>query len=445
MNMQEMFASAQIISHNPVLQEDRNTQTQYFAYLQWLVHLERWQGREYTGAAIDFYCSRLCDTASSKDLRWGLLLDPGFSYLIPFDLAAVLGFDNNVLSQAKIDAVVRQIIASFGFSYQKWDLFRRLFHAALGEEKAWERLLCDQRLQGFQSYLQKIHENITFIQKAPVSILVTATMSAGKSTLTNALVGKTICRAQNMACTSRIHHIISKPFEDGITSLYDYGLKLNAQKEDLIHTDTEGKFSDTFIGTYFDGFLGGRRLVLLDSPGVNSSENGNHMEVTRKMLYSEDYQYLLYVLNATQLGTEDEAQHLRFIAKETKNKPVLFIMNKIDCLMTGEDSISDAICHQSEFLISVGFQDPLICPVSSKAAFLAKKSQKETLSRLERREVENLADKFELFSLASYYTNNLHCKKLPPAQDEMQRLLQNSGVSYLENMIQYFIERRRHL
>ncbi|HEY8420109.1 MAG TPA: hypothetical protein VIL05_00005 [Thermoclostridium sp.] len=46
----------------------------------------------------------------------------------------------------------------------------------------------------------------------PFSVLVSATMSAGKSTLINALIGKTVNRTMNDACTAKLHFIFDKAF-----------------------------------------------------------------------------------------------------------------------------------------------------------------------------------------------------------------------------------------
>ena len=75
----------------------------------------------------------------------------------------------------------------------------------------------------------------------PYNILITATMSAGKSTLINSLIGKNISLMQNMACTSKIHTIISKPLEDGVSSEYDHDLSMAASIEDLLSDNEDNK------------------------------------------------------------------------------------------------------------------------------------------------------------------------------------------------------------
>ena len=263
-------------------------------------------------------------------------------------------------------------------------------------------------------------------------------MSAGKSTLINALTGKNISLTQNMACTSKIHTIISKPFEDGVTSEYDHDLLMDASKEDLL-SDNESNFSSKItVSTYFKGTLGGKRIILLDSPGVNSSVNEEHREISYNLIRSRKYNLLLYVMNATQLATNDEDLHLEMVKKHIGRSKILFIINKIDQLITEDDNLSDVIENQRRFLNSKGFKNPIICPVSSRAAFVVKKSQKEELNRIESREMNICIDKFELNSMADYYENILRCSPIENSKDEVKTLFKNCGFAYLEQIIERY-------
>ncbi len=259
--------------------------------------------------------------------------------------------------------------------------------------------------------MKLVKENISFIKARPYNILITATMSAGKSTLINALVGKDISLMQNMACTSKIHTIISKPFDDGVSSEYDHDLSMDASKEDLL-SDNENNMSHKIaVGTYFNGGLSGKRIILLDSPGVNSSENAEHAEISQQIIKAKKYQLMIYVLNATQLGTTNEEHHLEIVRQSLGRSNIIFVMNKADKLISEEDNFLDSIDSQRKFLISKGFKKPLICPISCRAAYLVKKSRLEGLSRIERSEIDFM-DKFEEQRLADYYEEVLDCPHL---------------------------------
>jgi len=59
-------------------------------------------------------------------------------------------------------------------------------------------------------------DNETFNNKPIKTILVVATMTAGKSTLINALMGCRINKVETTACTNRLHFLYNKPKVDGV-------------------------------------------------------------------------------------------------------------------------------------------------------------------------------------------------------------------------------------
>ena len=259
-------------------------------------------------------------------------------------------------------------------------------------------------------------------------------MSAGKSTLINSMVGKNISLMQNMACTSKIHTIISKSLEDGVSSKYDHDISMNVSKEDLLSDNEDNKSYKLTVGTFFNGELSGKRITLFDSPGVNSSENVDHTEISQRMIKSRKYNLMIYVLNSTQLGTTDEEYHLEIVKQSLGRAKIIFVMNKADQLISEDDNFLDSIESQRKFLVSKGFKDPLICPVSSRAAYLVKKSKIEKFSRIERREMENFMDKFERQRLSDYYEKNLGCPHIS-TNNEVDALFVNCGFAHFEKII----------
>lgn len=278
-------------------------------------------------------------------------------------------------------------------------------------------------------------ENAEFLRKAPMNILVTANMSAGKSTFINALVGKNISLSQNMACTSKIHSIYSKPYEDGYVYEYDYDLVTDAGREELL-SDNERNHSDWLsVGTYYNGILGGCRLIMHDSPGVNYSEGNKHREMTEYWIKENNYELLIYIMDATQLRTTDDKRHLEFVRNNVRNVPVLFVVNKIDAFDLEDEDVKDALNTQRKYLEEMGFQNPILCPVSSRAAYLAKKHMTGEMTRGELRELNNLVIKFEEMELAKYYSELFPKIQIPDDKKEEFQLLKNSGMSYIEQII----------
>lgn len=276
----------------------------------------------------------------------------------------------------------------------------------------------------------------SFIETRPYKILVTATMSAGKSTFINALVGKNICLSRNMACTSKLHSIVSKPFDTDFTFDHDYALSLAANKE------KEPEISNKIVvrAVYYDGILAGQRLIINDSPGVNFSGDAEHKQITDKMVSTGNYQLMVYLMNATQLGTNDDDAHLAFVKEHIGEKPILFVMNKVDAFNEEEEDIEEIASKQIKYLESKGFPEPLVCPVSARAGYLAKKAGNEEPGRMERRELNNMEDKFEQMDLAGYYAKHYPDIVIPDSEDADKQLLKNCGISYIETIIKTFCE-----
>ncbi len=294
--------------------------------------------------------------------------------------------------------------------------------AIVGQMKYYEQKKKKEFVEAFHAYYKE------FIDANPFSILITATMSAGKSTFINALTGKNICLSRNVACTTKVQPIVGKLFDTEVEFPYD---------SDLTVTMNKAEKKDVKIA-YFDGLLGGQSLIVYDSPGVNYSEDSKHKKITQKSIETGKYQMIVYLMNATQLGTNDDDAHLTFVKKYVGKKTILFIMNKADAFNEEEEEIEAAVLKQIAYLKSKGFRNPLVCPVSAKAGYLAKKSQKEPLSRLERRELNCMEDKFAQLKLVDYYHKYYPDIKVEDSENEDIQLLKTCGISYVEKIIKTF-------
>lgn len=308
--------------------------------------------------------------------------------------------------------------------YAKLDmLFDALYHGKTVDMSMYSELMdCWRKNRGF-------------LLQPWTRFLVTANMSAGKSTFINALTGKNISLSQNIACTSKIHFIISKPFEDGFTFEFDHALVLNAGKDELLNDNDLNSSDNILVSTYYNGLLGGKKLLFYDTPGVNYSGEIHHKEMTRQLLALGDYEVILYVMDGTQLRTEDEAEHLKYVCQHVKQRTVLFILNKIDAFNPEEENIYEIVKNQKKYLEEAGFMNPRICPISSKAAYLAKKSYIEKMTRMERRELDALIFKFEQMKLPEYYKKSFSNIYISDMKDEAMQLQKNCGLAYVEKIV----------
>jgi len=432
---QDDFAISQLLPFHPILQEEASAQIQYFLYLKKCISLLRWNRRKYTVAQLDYYRHTLCRQQENIARSQLMPFASQFCFLLAFDLAIMTGRQSRLFGTKRLAAILAQISSDFHLNAQSAALLRSCFEAAFGREKAWQKVLRSKWNRAFADYLNRAKENMDFLNVPPYHILTTATMSAGKSTLMNALTGKNISRTQNMACTSKIHTIIAKPFEDGVVSEDDHDLHIDASQDNLLDDHEDNRSGEILVSTYFHGSLGGQRLILFDSPGVNSSDNPEHALISQRILKSRKYQLLLYVLNATQLGTTDEESHLRMVRQQIGNAQIFFVLNKADALLTEDESVYASIQRQEKFLQGIGFREPIICPLSSKAAYLVKKSLTAELSRREQRELDLLTYEFEDDPIAAYYEQQLGIAPLSGVE-QGNDLLANSGFLYFEKMIQ---------
>lgn len=162
------------------------------------------------------------------------------------------------------------------------------------------------------------------INNSVFPINVIATMSSGKSTLINALIGKKLMPSKNEACTATITEILDNDCEtfaavvhneDGdvlqeISDLqYDLMCKLN-EDEEVHKISARGNIP----------FLDARStaLMLVDTPGPNNSQNQAHKNITFRAINSDANNLILYVLNGTQLSTNDDASLLSYVAEQIK-------------------------------------------------------------------------------------------------------------------------------
>lgn len=292
--------------------------------------------------------------------------------------------------------------------------------------------------------LSKWWINKSQLSKPIKKIVVTANMSAGKSTLINTLIGKKLLQTKNEACTSREYKVINKSFEDGLISAFDKTLNLNVSLDEL-KNDEKNSLDKIYIGTYFNGLGNKQRFCFVDTPGVNYSKNIKHEQLTKKIIEQKNYDKLVYVINSNYLGTNDDAQYLEYIAEKVKDKEIIVVLNKLDSFDIDEDDIKESIDKVYKDLQRYGLKNSKVCPTSAYAGLLAKrKIAGEELSRIESRKLENYIYQFEEpeYDLSVFYEDDVNIlvknyinKHKNPEKDSYLQLLNNTGILSLEYML----------
>jgi ribosome biogenesis GTPase A len=287
-------------------------------------------------------------------------------------------------------------------------------------------------------------KNKIFLHLPLKKIMVSSNMSSGKSTLINALAGKRINRSMNEACTSKLHYIYYKPYEDNYTYEYDYDLDMNADVATLMENNYKNTESFISVASYFR-YCNNKdiRLCIIDSPGVNNSLDTTQDEM-KKMIVSQDVNVLLYIINAEYIGTTDDFMYLQYLQKTNIAKKIWFVINKLDRFRSSEDSIDESIVKVREWLSLMGFEKPAVFPVSAYTGFLAKRKLfDDDLEETALEEYEHLLKKFKRdeYDLSMYYdieTRNLARSFVDKSGEKHEielNLLYHSGLLCLETML----------
>lgn len=419
----------QIVTNNPIVFDKIDTRKEYLNRINRYLKIGGWNRRKYEASEMKAYKRIIL---SSEEVKEEYPID-FYKYFILLDLIHILGYETSKLSATRIEDVKRQYLIDFEGSSS--DIFKKIINSVQGEERRLSNMVKNKQLSNESNYIELIRKNIVFNRKQPFGVMVTATMSAGKSTFINSLIGKYVCLSQNMACTSKIHSIINKAFEDGYSSEYDYDLLMTADKEDLLNNSQRNMSNIIYVATNFIGTLSDTRIVVNDSPGVNYSGDQEHRKIATQFIKRRKYDLLIYVMNATQLGTNDEDEHLDYVRQTIGKTPIIFVMNKVDSFSPEEENVAEIIIRQIEYLKKKGFKNPIVCPISAKAGYLAKKYGQLQLSRSEERELYNYIDKFDKLKLPHYYEETLGIEQISDVKQEEKQLIKTCGLAYLEKII----------
>ncbi len=209
---------------------------------------------------------------------------------------------------------------------------------------------------------------------------VVATMSAGKSTLINALLGQKLMPAKQEACTATITEIKDNDSDRFTAKVYDKEGKLIETQPELTYEVMEQLNSNPLVSRIrAEGnipFVTSEdvSLVLVDTPGPNNSRDPEHKAATYRMLSESSKTVVLYIMNATQLAVDDDNNLLKYVAESMKvggkqsRDRFIFVVNKLDDFKKGEDSIDAALKKVKDYLADNGIENPNIYPASALTA-----------------------------------------------------------------------------
>ncbi|PRR81998.1 dynamin family protein [Clostridium vincentii] len=286
-------------------------------------------------------------------------------------------------------------------------------------------------------------------------VVVVATMSSGKSTFINALIGQDILSTQNQACTARTIQIL----DNDKLSTYRAYVEYNDGKNlivDLKNRDIIDSFNndDTIKDILIEGNIKrirnrNRAVVLIDTPGTNFSGDDTHQKETYKFISTLEDGLILYVINATQFGVNDDFKLMTHIKEriESSNKKlkILFVVNKIDEFDVEKESVQEAMNSIYKYIVSNGIENPTIIPISALAAKLFR--QGINGEKLTRKEIREFKDYFDLFKSNDYNLSkfskidSIEKKHVDIGgesfyEDDLLSAIDNTGIILVEKIIE---------
>ncbi|WP_346796323.1 dynamin family protein [Halomonas sp. Bachu 37] len=239
------------------------------------------------------------------------------------------------------------------------------------------------------------------------NILILATMSAGKSSFINALIGEELLHAANEATTACITTLEHNDCSDSTSACcYAYNGDLldsvaNIQAEQLKAWNRDDRIRNIILQGNFSTYCQpSQGLVLHDTPGPNNSQDPRHAQLTMDAIRDIPFDMVFYILNATQLGTRDDRALLTTVKEELarlqRPHKVVFILNKVDQLDCEKgESLTKHVEQAFSYLVDVGYTEPTIVPMIANAALYArKKLAGMPLSRKQRIELANFRDTY---------------------------------------------------
>lgn len=258
------------------------------------------------------------------------------------------------------------------------------------KEQAIEQIFRDIQDGPFEELKQSdVKKAFEMASSSDFEVNVVATMSAGKSTLINALLRRKLMPAKQEACTATITKIKDRDLDSFRATVYDKDGELMETHPELTFNIMDNLNSNPVVSTIsVEGdipFVTSEdvSLVLVDTPGPNNSRDPEHKAATYRMLSESSKTVVLYILNATQLGVNDDNNLLNHVAdsmrvggKQSKDR-FIFVVNKLDDYKKGEDSVVNSIEKVRKYLEDKGIKNPNIYPAAALPALDIRTSLKD--------------------------------------------------------------------
>jgi len=262
-------------------------------------------------------------------------------------------------------------------------------------------------------------------------ILLTGTMSAGKSSVVNALIGKKVMVTKNESATGK-KYIIFEKATDAYAQYKDEkgNLQSISNEHQLLTFLAQEKSEQLELYTKMNHRNDNLPWCIIDTPGVNSSVDKDHFEITKGVILEGEFDVMIYVINSNHLGATDNLKHLKFVKNNVPSEKIIFVMNKIDEFKKGTDSISASVKRVKQELENEGFTRPIVQPLSAYTAYLTKRDHASYV--LDEEEADELYSLQRKFNRA---TSDLSSYNSIEVQSDYEKKLLQCGFYQLEQLL----------
>jgi GTPase SAR1 family protein len=212
-------------------------------------------------------------------------------------------------------------------------------------------------------------------------VCVVATMSAGKSTLINAMLGTKLMPSKQEACTAIITRIKDTNDKDvpWKAKVYNKEGQLTETHEALNYSTMERLNADENVSEIrAEGnipFVSSEdvSLVLIDTPGPNNSRDPHHKKVQSEFLSKSSKALVLYIMTG-EFGTDDDYTLLKRVAesmsvggKQSKDR-FIFVINKLDGRKKEDGDTEQTLERVRAYLKTHGIDNPNLFPAAALPA-----------------------------------------------------------------------------
>lgn len=211
-------------------------------------------------------------------------------------------------------------------------------------------------------------------------VCVVATMSAGKSTLINAMLGTKLMPSKQEACTAIITRIKDTEGNGAWQAdVYNKDNSLIETYKNLTYKKMEHLNDDENVSvikaTGDIPFVSSEdvSLVLVDTPGPNNSRDPEHKKIQSEFLNKSSKALVLYIMEGT-FGSDDDNALLQRVSdsmkvggKQSKDR-FIFVVNKMDDRKKEDGNIDQTLNRMRAYLKGHGITNPNLFPAAALPA-----------------------------------------------------------------------------